>query len=150
MTESANLLDVQQRFQRVTGALPPEALQPTPEVGDKLPVKPGNFNDSLRRNPSFLSKQAGLQAAEAGVSSSKGAFSPKFEFVASTGRDQNDPTPQSRDIQSSSVQVVMSYNLYRGGADSARVRQTAAQSYAARDIRDYTCRNPEPEAAFPA
>ncbi|KAG1447649.1 hypothetical protein G6F57_017026 [Rhizopus arrhizus] len=150
MTESANLLDVQQRFQRVTGALPPEALQPTPEVGDKLPVKPGNFNDSLRRNPSFLSKQAGLQAAAAGVSSSKGAFSPKFEFVASTGRDQNDPTPQSRDIQSSSVQVVMSYNLYRGGAASARVRQTAAQSYAARDIRDYTCRNPEPEAAFPA
>jgi adhesin transport system outer membrane protein len=147
MTETANLLDVQQRFQRVTGALPPEAMQPTPDISGKLPVKPADFNESLRRNPSFLSKQAGLQAAQAGVASSKGAFSPKFEFVAATGRDQNDPTPQNRDIQNSSVQVVMSYNLYRGGSDSARVRQTSAQSYAARDIRDYTCRNVQQDLA---
>jgi len=147
MTETANLLDVQQRFQRVTGAFPPDAMQPPPDVGDKLPVKPGSFNESLRRNPSFLSKQAGLQAAEAGVASSKGAYSPKFEFVASTGRDQNDPTPQNRDIQSTSVQVVANYNLYRGGADAARIRQTTAQSYAARDIRDYTCRNVQQDLA---
>ncbi|MBO9328113.1 hypothetical protein A6B37_08885 [Achromobacter sp. HZ01] len=147
MTETANLLDVQQRFQRVTGALPPESMQPPPDISGKLPAKPADFNESLRRNPSFLSKQAGLQAAEAGVASSKGAFSPKFEFVAATGRDQNDPTPQNRDIQNSSVQLVMSYNLYRGGADSARVRQTAAQSYAARDIRDYTCRNVQQDLA---
>jgi adhesin transport system outer membrane protein len=147
MTETANLLDVQQRFQRVTGALPPEAMQPTPDISGKLPVKPADFNESLRRNPSFLSKQAGLQAAHAGDASSTGAFSPKFEFVAATGRDQNDPTPQNRDIQNSSVQVVMSYNLYRGGSDSARVRQTSAQSYAARDIRDYTCRNVQQDLA---
>ena len=63
-----------------------------PDVDAKLPAKPGDFNDSLRRSPSFLSKQAGLQAAEAGIASAKGAFSPKFEFVASTGRNQNDPT----------------------------------------------------------
>ncbi|WYX37504.1 TolC family outer membrane protein [Achromobacter xylosoxidans] len=147
MTETTNLLDVQQRFQRVTGALPPESMQPVPDISDKLPTKPGNFNESLRRNPSFLSKQAALQAAEAGVASSKGAFSPKFEFVAATGRDQNDPTPENRNIRSSSVQVVMNYNLYRGGADSARVRQTAAQSYAARDVRDYTCRNVQQDLA---
>ena len=41
---------------------------------------------------------------------------------------------------------MMSYNLYRGGADS-RVRQTSAQSYAARDIRDYTCRNVQQDLA---
>lgn len=67
MTETANLLDVQQRFQRVTGALPPESMLPAPDIADKLPKAPGNFNDSLRRNPSFLSKQASLQAAQAGV-----------------------------------------------------------------------------------
>ena len=125
----------------------PETLQPVPDVDAKLPAKPGDFNDSLRRNPSFLSKQAGLQAAEAGIASAKGAFSPKFEFVASTGRNQNDPTPENRRINSTSVQLMMSYNLYRGGADSARVRQTSAQSYAARDIRDYTCRNVQQDLA---
>lgn len=49
------------------------------------------------------------------------------------------------DIQTSNIQVVMSYNLYRGGSDSARVRQSAAQWYAARDVRDYTCRNLQQE-----
>ena len=35
----------------------------------------------------------------------------------------------------------MTYNLSRGGADEARLRQTIAQGYAAHDLRDYTCRN---------
>ena len=147
MTESANLLDVQQRFQRITGIVPPETLLPVPDVSSRLPDSPKDFNDSLRRNPSFLSKQASMQAAQAGVDSSRGAFSPKFEFVATTGQDQNEPTAQYKDVKSSSVQVVMSYNLYRGGADSARVRQTAAQSYASRDLRDYTCRNVQQDLA---
>lgn len=147
MTESANLLDVQQRFQRITGIVPPEVLLPAPDISSRLPDSPKDFNDSLRRNPSFLSKQASMQAAQAGVDASRGAFAPKFEFVATTGQDQNEPTAQYKDVKSSSVQVVMSYNLYRGGADSARVRQTAAQSYASRDLRDYTCRNVQQDLA---
>ena len=115
MTETANLLDVQQRFQRVTGALPRNAAAGA-RRRRQAARQAGDFNDSLRRNPSFLSKQAGLQAAEAGIASAKGAFSPKFEFVASTGRNQNDPTPENRRINSTSVQLMMSYNLYRGGA----------------------------------
>ncbi|WP_260986243.1 TolC family outer membrane protein [Bordetella genomosp. 13] len=147
MTETANLLDVTQRFQRITGMSPPANLLTVPDISARLPARPTDFADSLRRNPSFLSKQASLQAAQAGLASSKGAFSPKFEFVASTGQDQTDPSPEYKDIRSSSVQLVMSYNLYRGGADSARVRQTTAQQYAARDVRDYTCRNVQQDLA---
>lgn len=40
---------------------------------------------------------------------------------------------------------MLTYPLYRGGADSARVRQTAAQSYAAQDVSNYTCRNIQQE-----
>lgn len=148
MTESANLNDVTQRFRRVTGLDVPATLAPPPRLDDKLPKDPKNFNDSLRSNPSFLSKQALLQAADAGVQSSKGAFSPKFEFVASNGTDTSQPGPDYKNTRSSNVQVVMSYNLYRGGADSARVRQTSAQSYAARDVRNYTCRNIQQDLAI--
>nr|WP_231886038.1 TolC family outer membrane protein [Bordetella ansorpii] len=147
MTETANLLDVTQRFQRITGMSPPANLLPVPDIASRLPTRPTDFATSLRRNPSFLSKQASLQAAEAGVASSRGAFSPKFEFVASHGQDQTDPSPDYKDIRSSSVQIMMTYNLYRGGADSARVRQTTAQQYAARDVRDYTCRNVQQDLA---
>ncbi|ARP86999.1 TolC family outer membrane protein [Bordetella genomosp. 9] len=148
MTESANLNDVTQRFRRVTGLDVPAALSPTPRIDEKLPKDPTNFNDSLRSNPAFLSKQALLQAADAGVQSAKGALSPKFEFVASTGTDTSQPGPEYKNTRSTNVQVVMSYNLYRGGSDSARIRQTASQSYAARDVRNYTCRNIQQDLAI--
>jgi adhesin transport system outer membrane protein len=148
MTESANLNDVTQRFRRVTNLDVPATLAPPPRVEEKLPKEPKNFNDSLRSNPSFLSKQALLQAADAGTQSAKGAFSPKFEFVASTGTDTSQPGPDYKNTRSTNVQVVMSYNLYRGGSDSARLRQTAAQGYAARDVRDYTCRNIQQDLAI--
>jgi adhesin transport system outer membrane protein len=147
MTESANLNDVMSRFRRVTGHDAPSNLAPTPKIDSLLPVKPTNFNDSLRSNPSFLSKQALLQAADAGIKSAKSAFSPKFEFVASSGTDTSQPGPDYKNVRDTSVGVQMSYNLYRGGSDAARVRQTSAQAYAARDVRDYTCRNVQQDLA---
>jgi adhesin transport system outer membrane protein len=147
MTETANLLDISQRFQRITGVIPTQFMQPLADLSSALPAKSAGFSESLRRNPALLSKQASLQAAQAGLASSEGAFSPTLEVVASTGRNPSDPMASNRDVRSSNIQMVMRYNLYRGGADSARVSQTAAQSYAARDIRDYTCRNVQQDLA---
>jgi len=140
MTESHNLLDVQQRYRRLTGQMPVADMQPVSPVLDVLPKDPENFIPSLRANPEFLSKQALIQAARAGIDVARANFSPTLEFRAATGQDRAQ-FEQSRRTHSSSVQLVASYNLYRGGADSARLRQTAAQRYAARDVRDYTCRN---------
>jgi len=147
MTETSNLLDVQQRFRRLTGQMPPADMLPVQAVLDRLPEDPKDFIPSLRANPELLSKQALIQAARAGVASARGNFSPTLEFRASTGRDHAQ-YEQSYRTHSSSVQVVASYNLYRGGADSARLRQTAAQQYAARDVRDYTCRNVQQELSI--
>lgn len=147
MTESGNLNDVLQRYQRIVGAPAAEFLQSAPSVAADLPVNPANFNDSLKQNPTLLSKQALVQAANKGKDVARGRLSPTLELRAATGRDKN-PNPNNnnyRHAQSSNVQLVASYNIYRGGADSARIRQTAAQEYAARDVRDYTCRNMQQE-----
>jgi len=122
-------------------------MLPVSPVLDRLPEDPQDFAPSLRANPELLSKQALIQAARSGVQSARSNFSPTLEFRASTGRDRAQ-YEQSRRTHSSSVQVVASYNLYRGGADSARLRQTAAQRYAARDVRDYTCRNVRQELSI--
>lgn len=147
MTESNNLNDVAQRYRRVVGEAPSATLAPVPEVSGQLPATPSDFKPSIRVNPSLLSKQALVQAAEYGKSAANGAHSPKLELRASTGTDRDQYAASTHDIQSSRVQLVLSYNLYRGGADQARVRQTAAQLYAARDVRDYTCRNVQQELA---
>lgn len=147
MTESNNLNDVTQRYRRVVGEYPAAELEPVADVGGKLPASTGtlNFVDSLRANPSLLSKQALVQAAQAGEKSAKGSRAPLVELRAGVGRDRSQPDGIYRDMQTSHVQVLMTYNLYRGGADEARVRQTAAQAYAARDVADYTCRNVQQE-----
>ena len=147
MTESGNLNDVLQRYMRIVGEPAPAALAPAPSVAADLPQNVANFSASLKQNPSILSKQALTQAAKSGKDVARGRLAPKVEVVAATGRDRN-PNPNNpsyRDAQASNVQVIGSYNLYRGGADSARIRQTAAQEYAARDVRDYTCRNMQQE-----
>jgi adhesin transport system outer membrane protein len=150
MTESNNLNDVTQRYRRVVGEYPVAELEPVADVGAKLPASTGtvNFVDSLRTNPSLLSKQALVQAAQAGEKSAKGSRAPLVELRAGVGRDRSQPDGIYRDMQTAHVQVLMTYNLYRGGADEARVRQTAAQAYAARDVADYTCRNVQQELSI--
>ncbi|GGH52701.1 outer membrane protein [Comamonas phosphati] len=143
LTESNNLNAVAQRYRRVVGSPPPQTLDPVPDAGSKLPDASTiqNFNESLRQNAAVLSKQALVQAAESGEQVAKAAHQPRLDLVVSTGRDRTQPFAPYRDVQSTSAQLLLTYNLYRGGADEARVRQTVAQAYAARDVRDYTCRN---------
>ena len=149
MTEAGNLNDVLQRYRRVVGESAAPLLLDPPNIAEQLPHEPENFDSSLRGNPAVLGKQALVQAANAGKDVAKGRFSPTLEFRAATGKDRNEPPSVNyRDAQASNVQLVLSYNLFRGGADSARVRQTAAQAYAARDVRDYTCRNTQQDLAI--
>lgn len=150
MTESNNLNDVTQRYRRLVGELPPAQLEALPETVAGLPVigQTESFAESLRANPTVLSKQALVQAAESGNKVAKAAHAPTLDFRASTGRDREQPGEMYRDVQNSRVQLMLTYPLYRGGADSARIRQTAAQSYAAVDVRDYTCRNVQQELSI--
>lgn len=150
MTESNNLNDVTQRFRRVVGDYPPVQMPEVPDVVGGLPVigQTQNFEDAIRVSPAILSKQALVQAAQAGTKAAQAAHAPTLDVRASTGRDREQPGAASRDIQSSRVQLMLTYPLYRGGADSARIRQTAAQGYAAQDVRDYTCRNVQQELAI--
>lgn len=144
MVEAGNYNDVMQRYQRLTGIAVPQFLGAPNSQQTYLPVDPKSFTAYLRQNPSLLSKQALTQAAQAGVDVAKGNFSPKIEFKASTGKD-NQRLDNRNDVRSSNAELRATFNLYRGGADSARLRQTAAQKYAAQDVRNYTCRNIQQE-----
>lgn len=150
MTESNNLNDVTQRYRRIVGDAPPANLEPVADAVEGLPVigQTQSFEDALRVNPAILSKQALVQAAQAGQSVAKAAHAPTLDLRASTGRDREQPTALYRDVHSSRVQLMLTYPLYRGGADAARIRQTAAQGYAAQDVRDYTCRNVQQELSI--
>src|SRR5690606_2236251 len=116
MTATGNLNEVLQRYQRVVGSPAPEDLQAPPAVSGQLPVDPKDFTDSIRMNPALLAKQALFQAANAGKASAQGHFAPTLELRAATGRDRDQaPGYIGRDAQASNVQLMMSFNLFRGG-----------------------------------
>src|SRR5690606_20577752 len=122
-----NLNDVTQRYRRIVGEMPAPVLAEAPDVAQQFPEAPENFLESVRVNPSLLSKQALVHAAESGKQAASGTLhAPTLEFRASTGTDREEAGRANRDIQSSRVQLVLSYNLYRGGSDAARLRQTTA------------------------
>lgn len=148
MTENTNLNDVTQRFRRIVGQFPPKQLAAVPTV--KMPEKPSQnlFKQALAVHPQVLSKQALVQAATAGKDAARGAFSPTVELQASTGNDRDQPNSRDTGTFNTQVQVVMSYNLYRGGSDSARLRQASSLSHAAQSARDYTCRNLQQEISI--
>jgi adhesin transport system outer membrane protein len=87
MTESNNLNDVTQRYRRVIGEYPVADLDPVPDITASCPMPVRrNFVESLRGNPSLLSKQALVQAAQAGEKSAKGSRAPLVELRAGGAR----------------------------------------------------------------
>ena len=141
MTESNNLNDVTQRYQRLVGVPPAPTLLKAADVKTALPDEPKNFLESVRSNPGILARQAQYRATEYGIQAAQGRNMPTVELRAASGTDREQPGIEYRNVQNSSVQLNMSYRLYSGGADQAGVRQSKARSFAARDMRDHTCRN---------
>ena len=127
MTEAGNLNDVLQRYRRIVGVAAPEVMQAAPSLSESIPANTTDFLPSLRTSPVILAKQALYQAAESGKHVAQGRMSPTLEFRAATGKDKSDPPGSAyRDSQSSNIQLMLSYNLFRGGADTLLDERTAA------------------------
>ncbi|MES2949427.1 MAG: TolC family outer membrane protein [Pseudomonadota bacterium] len=140
LTESSNLHDVSARYQRLVGSLPAQTLAAAEPMGKFLKPGVGFLAESVRTNPDFLSAVATVRAYRSDSSVRRAAYSPTVELRArqSMETNQNGVTGDYRD---SALEVVLSYNLYRGGSDKARVNQSVAKLGSAYDLRDKTCRD---------
>ncbi|MEN3112262.1 TolC family outer membrane protein [Uliginosibacterium paludis] len=139
LTDTSNLHDVSARFERVVGEVPPELGVP-PDLTRHLPEDAQILNEALRANPSFLASVANLRAARAQKDVRRAAKSPVVEFRASAGSERN-RNGIDGNYGSGAVQIVMNYNLYRGGADSARVSQAEELYQTALQMREKACRD---------
>ncbi len=147
LTESSNLHDVSQRFQRVVGDAPAERLEKPPVLGDKLPVEQDVLRQAITDNPGFRAAVANIRASRANVDVQRANYSPTVELRASTGMDRN-LLGVAGDTNSSALQVLLNWNLFKGGADEARVRQSHEQLYNATDLRDKACRDIRQQTAI--
>jgi len=140
-TEVANLHDVSSRYLRIVGETPPQGALPTTLLDKGLP---GGIDDVLstavRQSPSVSASIESLRAARAATDVSRSAFQPKLEARARAdgGKNIDGILDQKRN---STVELVLNWNLYKGGGDQARVRQQTNIVSQAADLRDKACRD---------
>ena len=141
ITEISNLHDVSARYERVVGAPPADQLSDAPVLDQGLP---GTVSAALReaytQHPSLYASVENIQANQRSMRSAKASYSPRLDLQLSTehGNDLDRTTGRSDEQV---AQLVLSYNLFNGGADKARVSQAHNETLRAQDLRDSACRN---------
>nr|WP_314901802.1 TolC family outer membrane protein [uncultured Deefgea sp.] len=140
LTESSNLHDVSARYERLTGTIPQEQMTEVPNFADKVPQNLTELKERVAYNPAFRASVYNIRAARADAQSKKSTFYPQFEVRASQGYELNRDNIDGS-FKDGKIQLVMNYNLFRGGSDTARVSQYAEQFNIAQEMRDKTCRD---------
>ncbi len=140
LTEASNLHDVSARYQRLTGSMPADNLPQTPPVDQYMPSRGDLLANAISHNPQFLGAVSTIRAYRADADLRRSAYAPTLELRASQSLETN-REGVSGNYSNSAIQLVLNYNLYRGGADDARVKQYAAKLNAAYDLRDKACRD---------
>ena len=143
LTELTNLHDVGARYLRIVGEKPPASL---PRLAEpfKLGTLPATtaavIRVGLQGSPTVNAAVENVRASTMAIESRKAAYLPRLELRANTGIS-NGVDGILGNTRVSGVQLVLNYNLFRGGADQARERQSVNLSEQARDLQEKACRD---------
>jgi adhesin transport system outer membrane protein len=140
LTEVSNLHDVSARYQRLVGDTPAAELPPPPSLAGQVPQGIEFLRSAVAKNPDFLASVATLRAYRADLNLRKAAMYPTLEFRARQSYETNQ-SGVSGDYRDSALELVLNYNLFRGGSDVTKIKQYAAKLNSAFDLRDKACRD---------
>ncbi len=129
------LLDTEAAYIRAVGSPPLHLTPPGAPPQGRLPASQiGLLHLSMTNNPALKSANADLMAARAEHATSKSKNYPEVDLVLRADRDTNlDGQPG---VSNSNLAIVRgTWNLYNGGADLAKQRETAYQVQEAAETR---------------
>lgn len=147
-TEQANLHDVTARYQRVVGEAPPAQLRALALLRQGVPASSGEaMGTALRQGAAISASIENLRGARSAADSRRGLYHPRVEarVRTTTGRNVDGIQEQTRN---SAAELVMTWNLFNGGSDQARIRQQVNLVNQAEDLRDRACRDARQTAAI--
>ncbi len=135
-----NLLDARTNFFRVTGMFPEIDSLSVPSFETELPKSIEQAVEfALETHPTLKSASADVEAANAQYEASESGFWPSLQIEADKNWDE-DIGGVEGDNEDLIVALRLRYNLYSGGADSARRKQTAYLLEEAKEVRNNTHR----------
>ncbi len=145
LTEASNLHDVTARYLRIVGSLPGATLAPSQLSEAKLPP---SIREALQMayqgNPGFHAAIKNISAAQANVKVERSGYYPKLELRArqNTSRNVNgfdERVDLDKYGDENAIELALTYNLYKGGANRAAVRRSLEEVNEAKDLRDKAC-----------
>ncbi|MEZ5570362.1 MAG: TolC family outer membrane protein [Halioglobus sp.] len=145
VTEVSNLHDVMTRFQRLVGSLPADNLAvPSVPAGQIPELREVALDIAYQRSPVINSAIENLRSAQEALNSTNAPMMPRFD-LRYRNEVEHDTDGLDGRFDEEAIEVVMSYNLYRGGADSARKREFHNLYNAAIEERKQACLNTRQE-----
>jgi len=141
LTEVTNLHDTRAEFQRIVGVLPGDNL-PFPAMPEQaIPATRADALDVAYMNSPDVNRAIEeLRSAREAYNATRGPMYPRFD-LRYRNEEASDTDGILGDYELESVEVLMSYNLYRGGTDLARRREFSSRYYAAIEARKDVCLN---------
>lgn len=138
--EKSNLHDVSARYQRVVGEWPAANLAP-PEYGKA--TLPANAMEALElaygNHPALAAATEAIRATDEQLRNRRSRYQPRLDLRlrGDYGDDLDRVQGNSTDAR---AEVVLSYNLFNGGADKAAIDQAGNLISVAEDRRESVCR----------
>ena len=143
LTDNANVHDVNARMLRLVNEMP--SAESSGDANILIPLVPKNaataeLAAAIDNNPAVLAAVENVKAAQSDLEGRRGKYQPRVDMVLSQTRGQNagGVLGQNRDAV---AQVVLSWNLFNGGADTSRADQYMEQLMSTRSKRDKVCRD---------
>ena len=138
-TAQVNLADAEANFFSATGRMPDELEAPASIKGE-MPTDLNEARQSMMENNPYLkSAQADVQAAEQQYEVAKSPFYPRLDAELAVGADNNIGGEEGH-ANDWRAGVAVTYNLFRGGSDKARLQSDAHKINQAMDIRNNALR----------
>lgn len=141
LTEVTNLHDTRTEFQRVVGTLPVDSL-PMPSIPSGMipALRDEALNMAYQQSPEINSAIEDLRASQESLNATRGPMYPRLDLRYRNEQETNTNGIRG-DFDLQAVELVLTYNLYRGGSDGARRREYSNRYYAAVEARKQACLN---------
>ncbi|MFV8818039.1 TolC family outer membrane protein [Haliea sp. E17] len=148
VTEITNLHDVITRFERVVHAMPADDLQ-LPAVPDtNIPeLREAALQMAYQRSPVINAAIENLRSTQEALNATNAPFMPRLDLRYRNEVEHDTDGVEGR-YDEEAVELVVQYNLFRGGADSARKREYYNLYNAAIEERKQACLNVRQEVSI--
>ena len=141
VTEITNLHDVMTRFQRLVGSMPaPDLAVPAVPTGMIPSLRGLALDMAYERSPVINAAIENLLSAQEALDGTNAPMMPQLDLRYRNEVEHDTDGVDGR-FDEEAIELVLTYNLFRGGSDSARKREFSNLYYSAIEQKKQACLN---------